>query len=89
MQEGVKAVDGDDLVNLYLNNVWRPNLSISGASGLPQIESAGNVLRPSTSVRCSMRLCPAMDALKAKNIIIEKLTTDVPYNAKVSIVGGH
>ena len=28
---------------------WRPALSITGAAGLPSLESAGNVLRPTTS----------------------------------------
>ena len=47
-----------NVVELYLNNVWRPNLSITGADGLSPIAIAGNVLRPVTSVRASMRLCP-------------------------------
>lgn len=54
----------DNLVEAYLNNTWRPNMSITGADGLPPIASAGNVLRPKTSVRISMRVCPAFDAKK-------------------------
>ena len=27
----------DNLEELYLNNTWRPNLSITGADGLPDI----------------------------------------------------
>ena len=65
MHEGVKAVEQENLVEMYLNNVWRPNLSITGAEGLPEIQTAGNVLRPATSVRCSMRLSPGIDAKKA------------------------
>ena len=64
-------------------------MSITGADGLPQIAMAGNVVRPSTSARISMRLPPAMDPKKAEAIIRERLTTDVPYNAKVTIAGGH
>lgn len=74
---------------MYLNNVWRPNLSITGADGLPPIQSAGNVLRASTTLRCSMRLTPGFDAKKANDMLIEKLTKDVPYNAKVEVEGGH
>ena len=36
-----------------------------------------------------MRVCPAMDANLAKEAMIKKLTTDVPYNAKVTIEGAH
>lgn len=47
---------------MYLNNVWRPNLSVTGISGIPNIESAGNVVRASTSMRVSMRIGPDMDS---------------------------
>ena len=46
---------------MYLNNVWRPNLSITGIDGIPSISMAGNVLRSHTSVRLSMRLPPVAD----------------------------
>jgi len=74
---------------MYLNNVWKANLATTGASGLPDVAVAGNVIRASTSVRCSMRLPPNMDPKKAEDIMREKLTTDVPHNAKVTISGGH
>ena len=55
----------DNLEELYLNNTWRPNLSITGATGLPDISSAGNVVRPQTTVRLSMRLSPLKDCQEA------------------------
>lgn len=79
----------DNIEELYLNNVWRPNLSITGAEGLPPIATAGNVLRPKTSVRCSMRLCPAFKASDAKKIMEKIITENVPYNAKVEITGSN
>jgi hypothetical protein len=36
-----------------------------------------------------MRLCPVFDAHKANEIMAEKLTKNVPYNAKVTLKGGH
>ncbi|CDW83647.1 peptidase m20 [Stylonychia lemnae] len=89
LNEGVQYINEDNIPELYLNKVWRPNLSITGAEGLPPIAAAGNVLRPKTTIRCSMRLCPAFDAHEAEKIITNKLTTDVPYNAKVTVSGGH
>jgi acetylornithine deacetylase/succinyl-diaminopimelate desuccinylase-like protein len=89
MHEGVEYVDQDNIEQLYLNKVWSPNMAITGADDLPATKIAGNVLRPKTTVRVSMRLSPVFDAHKANDIIVEKLTTNVPYNAKVTIKGGH
>lgn len=74
---------------MYLNNTWTANLSITGADGLPPVATAGNVVRASTSVRLSYRLPPSMDPKKATAAIKEKLTTDVPYNAKITVHDGH
>lgn len=77
------------MVQMYLNNTWRANLSITGAGGLPFYEKAGNVVRPSTSYRLSMRLPPNFDCKEALNIMKEKLTKDVPHNCVVDVQGGH
>jgi hypothetical protein len=85
IQDGAGYVSQEDPVEMYLGNQWGANLAVTGADGLPPIQSAGNVLRASTSVRLSMRLSPAMDAKKANEIMEKILTTDVPYNAKVTL----
>jgi hypothetical protein len=59
--EGGKYCYGNDYVKMYLANTWEANLAVTGADGLPPINMAGNVVRPSTSVRLSMRLGPQMD----------------------------
>lgn len=87
--DGAKYTKEHDIPDMYLDNVWYPNLSVTGADGLPPIASAGNVVRSSTSVRLSMRLCPAMNAKEGEKIIIQKLTENVPYNAKVTLGMGH
>lgn len=79
----------DNVVEQYLDRTWRPNLSITGAEGLPPIEKAGNVLRPMTCVRCSLRLCPVFDAHKANELMVDKLSSNPPYNAKISLQAGH
>ncbi len=50
-----------DLVELVLNNTWRPTLSVTGLSGAPPVTSAGNTLRPSTAAKLSIRLPPTLD----------------------------
>jgi len=87
--EGVKYCSEDNLEKLYLKSTWEANLSITGCDGLPPIEIAGNVIRPKTGIRLSMRLPPSMNPEKAVAVMTEKLTTDVPYNAKVTLAGGH
>ncbi|MCH9699458.1 MAG: M20 family metallopeptidase [Gammaproteobacteria bacterium] len=73
-----------DLTELILNRTWRSSLTIVGANGLPEIENAGNVLRPATSVKLSLRLPPTCDASKAAKTLKQILETDPPYQAKVN-----
>ena len=79
----------EDLVEMYITNQWRANLSVTGADGLPPIKMAGNAVRNSTGVRLSMRLPPNCDKDKAQAAIEKALTENVPYNAKVTLHGGH
>src|SRR5690606_41281787 len=51
-----------DPVEAILNRTWRPALSVVGAAGLPLPDEAGNVLRPRTALKLSMRLPPTVDA---------------------------
>lgn len=87
--DGAEYCHQDDLKKMYLNTNWNANLAITGADGLPPIQTAGNVVRASTSVRISMRLPPTMDPAVAEAAMRAKLTTNVPYNAKVTLTGGH
>jgi acetylornithine deacetylase/succinyl-diaminopimelate desuccinylase-like protein len=66
-----------------LNRTWRPTLSVTGAEGLPPLSSAGNVLRPRTAFKLSLRLPPLVDAVAASQEIKALLEADAPYNAKV------
>jgi acetylornithine deacetylase/succinyl-diaminopimelate desuccinylase-like protein len=72
-----------DVAELVLNRTWRPALSITGVGGLPPLDSAGNVLRPSTSVKVSLRLPPTLDAAKAGDLVKQLFEKDPPYGAKV------
>jgi acetylornithine deacetylase/succinyl-diaminopimelate desuccinylase-like protein len=74
----------NDPVELILNRSWRPALSYIGIDGLPNIESAGNVLRPSTSIKLSMRLPPTCDAEVASKKLEKLLISNPPYAAEVS-----
>ena len=74
-----------DPVELLLNNTWRPMLSITGADGLPMIKDAGNVLRPFTSMKLSLRLPPTLDAQFAQAELKKILLNNPPYNAEITL----
>ena len=81
--EGVEPMAENNFERL-LNRNWRPALSYTGASGMPEIENAGNVLRPTTSLKLSLRLPPTADSEKATEALKRILTENPPNNAKVS-----
>lgn len=82
--QGGKQVERD-LVENMLNRSWRPTLSIIGAADLPETSSAGNVLRPSTTLRLSIRLPPTVNSSEAFEGVKAVLTANVPYGAKTEI----
>jgi len=55
--------------------------------GLPSTDKAGNVLRPETTVKISVRLPPTLDADKALARIKEILSENPPYGAEISFSG--
>jgi acetylornithine deacetylase/succinyl-diaminopimelate desuccinylase-like protein len=75
---------GDTGAERILNRTWRPTLSVTGAAGLPPMHSAGNVLRPSTALKLSLRVPPRVDAARATDALTAALTTDAPYGATVT-----
>lgn len=74
---------GDDPVELLLNRTWRPQLAVTGAAGLPGLPDAGNVLRPATALRLSLRLPPGVRAAQAQARLTDLLTAEPPYGASV------
>ncbi len=74
-----------DRAEALLNRTWRPALSITGADGMPSIANAGNVLRPQTSLKLSLRLPPTIDGEQASHALKRLLVTDPPYGATVCL----
>ncbi len=73
-----------DPIRALLNRTWEPTLSVTGAEGLPPIADAGNVLRPRTAFKLSLRLPPLVDGPKALAELKKVLEFDAPYQAKVA-----
>ena len=73
-----------DPVEGLLNRTWRPTLSVTGVDGLPELKNAGNVLRPFTAFKLSLRLPPLVDGNEAALKLKALLEDNAPYNAKVT-----
>lgn len=49
---------------LVMNRTWRPQLTVTGCTGLSDVSNAGNVSVPEIKVKLSMRLPPNADGAK-------------------------
>ncbi len=81
---GVEAVTGDDALEALLATTWRPQLTVIGQDGLPPTARAGNVLRPETTVKLSLRLPPHVDPDVVLSALERRLTVDPPHGSQVS-----
>ena len=82
--DGMSPMSGDP-AELVLNRTWRPALSVTGVDGMPALESAGNVLRPHTAVKLSLRLPPTLDGKRAGELLQDVLLSDPPNGAHVEL----
>jgi len=81
--ERVRPVTSDP-VEAILNRTWKATLSVIGAAGLPEPKEAGNVLRPGTELKLSVRLPPTVEARQALQRLQQILLTDPLCGARVS-----
>ncbi len=77
-------VAGNNTADRLVRRNWEPAMSVIGAEGFPSLVSAGNVLRPFTSLQLGFRLPPTCDSHAAADAIERALTADPPYGAKVT-----
>jgi len=73
-----------DPVQALLKRTWEPTLSVTGAEGFPALQDAGNVLRPYTAFKLSLRLPPLVDAATCVQQMKALLEDNAPYQAKVT-----
>ncbi|WP_298337858.1 M20/M25/M40 family metallo-hydrolase [Ferrimicrobium sp.] len=82
---GTTQLMGTDGAERILNQTWRPSLSFIGIDGVPRVPDGGNVLRPFTTGKISLRLPPTVNARAAQEQLVALLVADVPYGAHVEI----
>jgi acetylornithine deacetylase/succinyl-diaminopimelate desuccinylase-like protein len=79
---GTRPLGADNAARILARS-WQPALEITGADGLPAIASAGNVLRPRTALKVSLRLPPTVDAAQALQQLQALLLHEPPHGAQV------
>ena len=72
-----------DPVERLAARTWGAALEVTGADGLPAPRDGGNVLRPYTTLKFSLRLPPDVDAQVATDALVSALRTD--EGARVTI----
>jgi len=73
-----------DPLQALLSRTWIPTLSVTGVDGMPNLQNAGNVLRPYTAFKLSLRLPPLVDAGTAVAQLKTMLEDNAPYQARVT-----
>jgi acetylornithine deacetylase/succinyl-diaminopimelate desuccinylase-like protein len=74
---------GDRLVA----RAWSAALEVIGMDGIPAVRDGGNVLRPFTTAKLSLRLPPDVDAQAAADALISAVTTDEGAHITIDLEG--
>lgn len=78
-------LSGSSEAERLVRRSWLPALTVTGIDGVPSVRDGGNVLRPSTTAKISLRLPPPVDATRAAAALERVLTEDPPDGAMVSV----
>jgi len=78
-------LEGTSVADRLTRNAWGPALAVTGMDGIPATRDAGNVLRPCTTAKISLRLPPTVDATSAAGDLVQLLTADPPAGARVTV----
>jgi acetylornithine deacetylase/succinyl-diaminopimelate desuccinylase-like protein len=78
---------GDSAGDRLMARAWSPALEVIGMDGLPAVRDGGNVLRPFTTAKISLRLPPDVDAQVAADALISAITTDEGAHITIDLEG--
>jgi acetylornithine deacetylase/succinyl-diaminopimelate desuccinylase-like protein len=82
-------LSGETAAERIERGTWRASLAVTAQAGMPDLEAGGNVLRPFTTLKLSIRLPPNVDAARATAAVTAALTTDPPHGAHVTFDAPH
>ena len=77
----------NDIATLIKRNTWCPALAIIGGDGFPEASISGNVLRPFSTLKLSIRVPPLIDTAVAVEKLSLILKENPPYNVIIETTG--
>jgi len=78
---------GSNAADRLIARAWSPALEVTGMDGLPAVRDGGNVLRPFSTAKISLRLPPDVDAQVAADALISAITTDEGAHITIDLEG--
>jgi acetylornithine deacetylase/succinyl-diaminopimelate desuccinylase-like protein len=78
---------GADAADRLIARAWSAALEVIGMDGIPAVRDGGNVLRPFTTAKVSLRLPPDVDAQAAADALISAITTDEGAHITIDLDG--
>jgi acetylornithine deacetylase/succinyl-diaminopimelate desuccinylase-like protein len=76
---------GASAAERLMAKAWAPALEVIGMDGVPAVRDGGNVLRPYTTAKFSLRLPPDVDAQVATAAVVAACTTDEGAHITVDV----
>jgi acetylornithine deacetylase/succinyl-diaminopimelate desuccinylase-like protein len=84
--EGLRLA-GDGAGARLIARAWSAALEVTGMDGIPAVRDGGNVLRPFTTAKISVRLPPDVDAQAAADALISALATGEGAHITIDLEG--
>ena len=78
---------GETAGDRLIAKAWSAALEVTGMDGVPAVRDGGNVLRPFTTAKISLRLPPDVDAQMAADSLISAITTDEGAHITIDLEG--
>ena len=78
-------LSGENAADRLIRRTWMPALALTGMDGMPSVNDGGNVLRPFTTAKLSLRLPPSVDPDAAAAALAGVLSADPPQGATVTV----
>jgi acetylornithine deacetylase/succinyl-diaminopimelate desuccinylase-like protein len=78
---------GADAGDRLIARAWSAALEVTGMDGVPAVRDGGNVLRPFTTAKFSLRLPPDVDAQVAADALLSAITTDEGAHLTIDLEG--
>jgi acetylornithine deacetylase/succinyl-diaminopimelate desuccinylase-like protein len=84
--EGLRLA-GSSAGDRLVARAWSAALEVTGMDGVPAVRDGGNVLRPFTTAKISVRLPPDVDAQVAADALISALATEEGAHITIDLEG--